>query len=114
MCHSMAIIYDKQGKFPEAFELFQKCIATQEMVLGCECLEVAVTKFKYAFYFRFLTLLNIHVLRSIGVLFQAHNKHKDALTILEEVLRCKELGPEHLLESEIQNRVATLAIMCRR
>ena len=41
---SIAIVYEEQGKYPEALELHHKSLATKEKVLGCEHPLAADTK----------------------------------------------------------------------
>ena len=43
---SIAIVYENQGKHPEALELYHKSLATKEKVLGCEHPEMATTYMK--------------------------------------------------------------------
>ena len=43
---SIAIVYEMQGKLPEALELYNKSLAIKEKVLGCEHPDVATTYMK--------------------------------------------------------------------
>ena len=48
---SIAVVYEKEGKLPEALELYQKSLATTEKALGGNHPLVADTKNKYAAFF---------------------------------------------------------------
>ena len=43
---SIAIVYEQQGKFPEALELYDESLAMKEKVLGCKHPDVATTYMK--------------------------------------------------------------------
>ena len=43
---SIAAVYAKQGKFPEALKLYNKSLAVKEKLLGCEHPDVAVAYMK--------------------------------------------------------------------
>ena len=74
---SIAIVYKKQGKYPEALELYHKSLATKEKVLGCEHLEPAKTK------------VNIGIVcKSMGEYEKALNTYNEALPVLESTLGC--------------------------
>ena len=55
---SIAIIYNNQGKFLEALELFSKSLVTKEKVLGGKRTLVADTKYKCARLF-FLSIRSL-------------------------------------------------------
>ena len=49
--NNMGEVFRKQAKYPEAFEMFQKSLATKEKVLGLEHPRVADTKVGQLFDF---------------------------------------------------------------
>ena len=65
---SIAIVYQKQGKFPEALELYHKSLATKEKVLGCEHLDTAKTQ------------------GNIAAIFFQQGKHTEALEMWKKEL----------------------------
>ena len=93
-CHlcSIALVYEQQGNFPEALELYHKSLATKEKVLGCEHLETANTR---------ENIVNVHL---------QQGKHAEALEVYKDVLALKEkvLGPEHLETAKTHNKCVLL------
>ena len=85
---SVAIIYKRQGKLPEALEFYHKSLATKEKVLGCEHPLAADTK------------------NNIAVVYEKQAKYPQALQMLQEVLeiRLKTFGPDHPLVADTKNK----------
>ena len=95
---SIGNVFDLMGKPEKALENYNKSLAIKKKVLGCEHLDTASTKNKYADYalHRFLVLTAV-LWCGIAAVYYAQGKHDDALTIWQDVLqvRVKILGLEH-------------------
>ena len=50
---SIANIYQQQGKISEALELYHKSLAIKEKIHGCDHLDTAATREKYAVLIEF-------------------------------------------------------------
>ena len=84
---SIAIVYKKQGKYPEALELYHKSLATKEKVLGCEHPSAADTLYNIALLHQEQGQHDIEaecfdkcVVIYAAVYGDAHNKTADART----------------------------------
>ena len=105
--NNIGVVLKNQGKYPEALEMYDKCLKTREKLLGRNNLDVAETYNKYDFSLFSLDLIS-DVVCSIGNVLQRMAKYEAALENLNKSLQIKirVLGHMHPLAADTKSNIA--------